>query len=325
MKLRRPFAALLGLGLLAAVLGVLVAAPSAQGRRTAPTALDRVAEWGVWKARAGHVTSLDELTAELPRFVHRGPAAQPVQGVVPVPDQPVIALKPVLYLYASRPTPVQVRVGLPVGGETLHYPAATTAGGGLLFSGRLPAVGASLARARPLPPVPSGHFWNDLRQVPASIFTNDAGESERFIFYDGLTDLTAPFTFYGAGEHGSVSARRGRVVQAGIPDVVYAVHRGMVRRVVVAPDSTSPTPIASAQEQPIRMLEGELQSQLRARGLTVAEAQSLLATWHHDLIEAPGDRRIYFLDRADYDRMLPLTITPRPSQLVRVGLVIELP
>jgi len=73
------------------------------------------------------------------------------------------------------------------------------------------------------------------------------------------------------------------------------------------------------------MLEGELLSQPMARGLTAAEAQSLLGAWRHDLIEAPGDRRIYFLHRADYDRMLPLTITPRPSQLVRVGLVIELP
>jgi len=73
MKLsRRTVTGLLGLGLLVAAISLFVSIPSAQGRRMAPRRLDRAAEWGVWKTRAGQITSLDELAAELPSFVHRG-------------------------------------------------------------------------------------------------------------------------------------------------------------------------------------------------------------------------------------------------------------
>jgi len=327
MNTRRSFAALLALGLVAAAFGIFFAAPSAEGRRPRSVPLDRAAEWGVWKARAGHVTSLDELAAEMPSFVHRGaPSADATPAPTPVaPHHPVHARKPVLYLYASRSTYVRVRVGLPMGGGTLHYPGATRNGQGLMFSGQLTPVRSSRDAGPRLTPAPRGHFWNDLRQVPASLFTNNRGETERFIFYDGLTDLRTPFTFYGAGQHATVAARRGRHAEAGVTDVIYAVHAGRYRRVELAADATSPTPVASGSERPLSTLEGELRSQLTARGLTATEAQSLLATWHHDLVEAPGDRRIYFIDRADYDHMLPLTISPRPRQLVRVGLVIDLP
>jgi len=323
MKLRHPLAALLGFGLLAAALGVVVSAPTAEGRVMRLPTIERAAEWGVWKVRAGHVISLDELAAELPDFVHRGRPSAPPRHV-PSRNR-YRAEKPVLYLYASEATSVRVRVRLPVGGGTLHYPGATRSRGGLLFSGRLLSTSVSAISSPGLQPAPRGHFWNAMRRVPASFFISDAGETERFIFYDGLTDLTGPFTFRGAGEPSSVSPRRGHRAQPSIPDIIYVVHGGMFRRVVVAPGARSRTSIASADEQPISALVRELRSQLMARGLTTLEAQSLLTTWHHDLVEDSGDRRIYFLDRADYDRMLPLTIRPAPSQIVRVGLVIELP
>jgi len=330
MKLRRSLAALLGLGLLAAALGIFIAAPSAEGRAARRVSLQRAAEWGVWKMHAGHVTSLEELAAELPPFVHRGrPSATPPPTAVPVvPYHPVQARKPVLYLYSSevcRATGVQIHVGLRVGGSTLYYPQATASHHGLDFRGVL--YPAQLTRDCPtptgMPRAPRGHFWNDLRAVPASVFETSSGEAEHFIFYDALTDLRVPFVFYGAGEHGSVSARPGRQPQVGVDDVVYVVHGGRYRRLV--PSGPSPTPIAGGDSRPMQTLEGELRSQLLARGLTADEAQSLLATWYPDLIEAQGHRRIYFVDRADYDAMLPLTISPRPRQMVRVGLVIDIP
>lgn len=327
---RRSVAALLSVGLAGLALSLLTGVPTAEGRYPRAVTLDRAAEWGVWKVRAGHVTSLEELAAELPPFVHRGrPSATPTP-TAPVPyhpDHPVQARKPVLYLYSSRSLNVRVQVGLPVGGQTLHYPGATQDGSGLVFTGRLDVAGSG-APSR-LRRAPARHFWNALRRVPASYFTSFAGEAERFIFYDGLTDLRTPFVFYGAGDHGSVDIRRDvdilrdRQSEGLGDDVVYAVHAGRYRRVAVT--SGSPASLAQGTEQPIRGLEAELRAQLVARGLTREEAQSLLTTWHHDLFQASGDRRIYFVDRVDYDAMLPIQILPRPLELVRVGLVIDLP
>ena len=45
-------------------------------------------------------------------------------------------------------------------------------------------------------------------------------------------------------------------------------------------------------------------------------------TWAPELNE--NERHlIYLLERAEYDRMLPITITPEPTELVRVGMVIS--
>jgi len=335
MKLHPPLAALLGLGLLASAVGVILWNPSpAEGRRRAPPRIDRAAEWGVWKVRQGHVTSLDELAAEVPSFVHRGrptttagPAPTPVQ-----PHFPAHARKPVLYLYSGercRSVGVRVRVHVPIAGSTLYYPNAvatsTGLGSSLEFRGALEpsrrardCVSSSSRPAR----APRGHFWRALRQVPASMFTSGE-ESERFIFYEALTDLRSPYVFYGAGEHASVSLRPDLRDASGREDVVFAVHAGRYRRITPAGSGT--TSLATGDARPLSALMAELREQLMVRGLTAPEARSLLDTWRPDLIEARGDRRIYFLDRADYDAMLPLTISPRPREMVRVGMVIDLP
>jgi hypothetical protein len=61
---------------------------------------------------------------------------------------------------------------------------------------------------------------------------------------------------------------------------------------------------------------------LRARGLTAAEARSLVETWRDELF-SPAPHAIYFVPREAYDRMLPLSIDPMPTELIRVGLVVE--
>lgn len=61
---------------------------------------------------------------------------------------------------------------------------------------------------------------------------------------------------------------------------------------------------------------------LRSRGLTAPEARSLVETWRDELF-SPTPHALYFVPRDAYDRMLPLSIDPMPTELVRVGLVIE--
>jgi hypothetical protein len=60
---------------------------------------------------------------------------------------------------------------------------------------------------------------------------------------------------------------------------------------------------------------------LKEAGLFEDEAASLTTLWTHDLFESEGVTLFYRLPQEEYERLLPLTLKPRPETLVRVGLV----
>jgi hypothetical protein len=64
-----------------------------------------------------------------------------------------------------------------------------------------------------------------------------------------------------------------------------------------------------------------LLKQLTQAGLFEAEAQSLVDLWKKEMFETPGLNLYYRLPQEEYNKRLPLTITPKPAETVRVGLV----
>jgi len=65
----------------------------------------------------------------------------------------------------------------------------------------------------------------------------------------------------------------------------------------------------------------EVRRDLIAAGLFEPEADALLKIWHKGFFENAGIVAFYILPQAEYDRMLPLEIKPKPvSPIVRVGL-----
>ena len=56
-------------------------------------------------------------------------------------------------------------------------------------------------------------------------------------------------------------------------------------------------------------------------GLTEPEATALLRTFERDFFATPGVRVISILPRCVYDWALPLKISPKPGEIVRVGLI----
>jgi hypothetical protein len=66
-----------------------------------------------------------------------------------------------------------------------------------------------------------------------------------------------------------------------------------------------------------------LLAQLKKTGLFADEAGSLVALWEKDLLQAEGLTLFYRFPQEEYDRQLPLTLTPRPEQLLRVGLAVH--
>ena len=57
-------------------------------------------------------------------------------------------------------------------------------------------------------------------------------------------------------------------------------------------------------------------------GLTVPEAEGLIASWKHHFFETNGTRFLLLMSADDYDTLCPIQVRPAPTELVRVGIVL---
>jgi len=60
---------------------------------------------------------------------------------------------------------------------------------------------------------------------------------------------------------------------------------------------------------------------IRETGLTESEAGGMMASWEKEWFERDGSRVLIFLFREDYDELCPIRVRPKPTELVRVGVV----
>lgn len=67
----------------------------------------------------------------------------------------------------------------------------------------------------------------------------------------------------------------------------------------------------------------EVQAALVSVGLSDAEATSVVEIWRDGFFMSPGVSAFYVLPQAEYDRMLPLSVTPEPAEIVRVGVALH--
>ncbi len=70
-------------------------------------------------------------------------------------------------------------------------------------------------------------------------------------------------------------------------------------------------------------LSATLLADLIGAGLYPNEAQSILDIWNAGLWQRPGITAIYLAPQSEYDRILPLSIDPKPPKLVRVAIVVH--
>jgi hypothetical protein len=58
--------------------------------------------------------------------------------------------------------------------------------------------------------------------------------------------------------------------------------------------------------------------ELALAGLYEKEAQAMVKTWGSAWFGEKGDRLLYFVPRSQTDKLLPLTVEPKPSEITRV-------
>jgi hypothetical protein len=297
-------------------------------------------EWGTFTSIAGKDGRAVEWlpltgSTDLPPFVEHFSGATLKQGLLGT----VRMETPVLYFYTNRDTTVSVHVSFSKGLITEWYPHASQVYPVAAVKPKyanFPVSDWALYQDHPdgsiswdsiqlqprnfadLPNDNSkNHYYAARRtastalQVPSS----KGPQTEKFLFYRGVSNLSVPVST-AIREDGTVLAEN--VADQPIPAALLFERRGerLGFRVVQAPAKqfTLAVPELNGNIDSLRQSVVDL---LVAQGLYQDEAQAMFETWRDSWFEE-GSRLLYIVPRAFVDSILPLRISPSPSQVVRV-------
>jgi hypothetical protein len=179
-------------------------------------------------------------------------------------------------------------------------------------------------------------WWKSLRDVP-SAWLSSQGEAERFLYYDGPTLAKSPHHVVLEPAQLAVTPRNMflelykdlRLVRDSVEEreCIFIDATGQELRAIRFQVASKEAPkVVDLPQQ--TWLTGDaaetcLASILRERGLTDAEAEGLLVSWRDKFFQSAGKRLITVLSAADYDRFCPLQVRPKPTEIVRVGLILK--
>ena len=300
-----------------------------------------VHEWGIFRVHEDAEVANADVRAEwddLPPFMYGNVSGR----VLPVNWGPSeIRRRPVIFFHSPQPLDVRLRIDFPGGVPGVWWP-------GTQFPATRgttrPAIGTALEwqiHLKEPPPgrrpqhnglreVPKGHWMEKMRAVQCDEVYSIFGQGpidvdrEKFVFYDGL---------FPHGKWLRVTVMKDRVellnrVTHPVHDVTVIDRRGdgkvRVARLAQldAGETVKAVPFVEIDRAKFAAVAAEhLAEQLVAAGLFKDEAASLLADRTKDLFETDGVTVFYRIPQAEYDRRLPLTLTPRAESLLRVGLV----
>ncbi|HEY3226838.1 MAG TPA: hypothetical protein VGK61_07595 [Planctomycetota bacterium] len=219
---------------------------------------------------------------------------------------------PVLYFYSDRETTLSVKVDFPKGKITEWYPRARQVGKGIDWGGVKVLPGAKVELPNE---VGDSHYYparetdaNPVRVCGANT------EHEKFLFYRGVGTFDLPLRVTLAGDKVTVrNVGKDPIAQVVLFEnrggkVGYGIHCGLTDEVSLErPDAS----------HGVGDLMGDLAKILTTQGLYEREAKAMIKTWRDSWFE-PGLRVFYVVPRRATDVILPITIEPKPENLVRV-------
>jgi hypothetical protein len=310
-----------------------------------------VHEWGVFRVHDDVELANADLRQqwdELPPFVY---------GQTMRRDFPrhwdrvqVEVLKPVIFLHAPRLMTAELRVDFPSGTPAVWWPATENPAyhGNELEVPRKPERPVrSLQwklhlqqppwKSSPLvgpKPLSRGHWMQTLREVRcddvyAPVGERNAGlEREKFVYYDGVLPAIHALSVKLEGGRATLTNRaKFTTFDVWVVDNRDPSKPRLARLPRLGAGESKDVELAPAVREAPRddFADAALTAQLKDAGLNEDEAGALTTIWADDFFRGPGLALLYRLPQEEYDRMLPLTVKPRPEQVVRVGLVQQVP
>jgi hypothetical protein len=302
-----------------------------------------VHEWGTFTSFSGSdgvPVGFEPNNDDLPRFVYY-PYEMVGKGGRLRHGGLVSMETPVIYFYTDRETRVGVKVDFPKGWITEWYPFAV--GAPTLTSRNDKTGGQSIrwnVKLQPNEPVRfptekgENHYYaaRETDAVPlqtqATLREEDHYDhflqggtilqSEKFLFYRGVGTFAPPVTAkaLGGGKVRVTNSAGSRV--SGL--VLVTVRDGKVGFQTLA-DMDAGTEVAATIPEPTAKKEdlaAALVKSLTAAGLYEKEALAMVKTWDSAWFEEVGTRVLYLVPRTRTDELLPLTVDPKPTEVVRV-------
>lgn len=313
-------------------------------------------EWGVFTASRGMRWAKQDMLSEwasLPAFFRGTIPGRRLfnPGELKPYQHEMIIKKPVIFIHNQKLATFDLTVKFPDGRPMVWWPPAIEPKVGswgsqikhLRFQGI--AVGLEGAKTKngaalnkiALPPVAKDHWLNHLRAVKCSRVTvtgghlprnNVKGFADQFIYYDGV--IPSPksptvlrtgvgITIDSASDHDwhDVLVIERTKDQWRISPWIDHISKGKQR-------TTIEWKVLADEKQSIESLSTELTQRLVAAGLFKDEAESLVKTWEQGLFNQQGISMFYRVSQATYDKWLPMDAKPKPTSVIRVGLVMHI-
>jgi hypothetical protein len=250
---------------------------------------------------------------------------------------------PVIYFYTDRDTRVSVKVDFPRGWITEWYPFAHGApitdqkpGDSIRWNVKLtPEEPNRFPRGRN---DRENHYYHARAtdsvplqvEVPPKADADDDGyyderslrggtvvQREKFLFYRGVGAFPPPVTVKALGGDKVRVVNGSGGTATGL--VLVTVRDGQLGFRPVDDLDSGATREAQLPTGGTRAELAEyLVKQLTAAGLYEKEARAMVKTWDSAWFGEEGARLLYLVPRAKTDELLPLTMEPKPTELVRV-------
>lgn len=283
-----------------------------------------VHEWGTFTSIAGKDGVALEWRplngpSDLPKFVHTiqdgdGGLRHRVVGKGDLTAS-VRMETPVLYFYSGKEMDVSVKVDFPKGKITEWYPQARAVGTNVDWGKLKVMPGATLNL-----PVESAHSHyypaRDVDAAPVQVCSTNGkpGQQEKFLFYRGVGTFDLPLSVKLEGES-VVLKNTGKDEIAHL--IIFENRGGKIGYRLCDHFTGEMTHERPTLDKNMDALLVDLRQILVASGLYEKEAEAMIKTWRSSWFEE-GMRVFYLLPRRTTDEILPVTIDPRPAELVRV-------
>ncbi len=249
---------------------------------------------------------------------------------------------PVLYFHndSNLSLPVKVNVQFPLGvisqtfpGPTVSTPdsnATVLANGAVQFDLHVLPRLTLADYSSYIPQVPAGNIYSYARNVDSNyiqVANGNKPEYEKFIFYRGLGQFNPRFQMTSKDGNLSIEIpKSGTAIPVaylmnvtaagevfGVP--VHGLSAGNTARI----NSSRIAEIMSGHGKVFRIdaLKAMLAHDLTVTGLFADEALAMIATWENGYFKVPGLRMLYILPRNEVESILPMQVSPQPSELNR--------
>ena len=274
-----------------------------------------VHEWGTFTSIAGKDGQAQTWrplngSSDLPSFVYKLPK---MQGCKICNWAQVRMETPVIYFYADHEVTANVKVDFPKGKITEWFPKANVGNTSINWDN---------IRINPKSEIcyqeeaKESHYYpaRETDAAPLAIENGEKTEYEKFLFYRGTGSFDLPLSVQLNGNQIKIKSATPTAL-----GTIFLFENQAGKIGFQSINLTNKETIVDRQPltQSVEGILSELEKTLLAQGLYPREAQAMLKTWRDSWFEE-GIRIFYLTPPAETEQILPLTITPKPTKIVRV-------